>query len=150
MKHLIQTGIVAAALAGAAAAAQTQAPPTASSTATGSQTQAGATGGSAGSASAGGTSASSVGVGATADDSSAIGVDGTAAATQGNVQTRSHVNPNGTNGMVRAQAMDHGTFSRSMTHTRTHRGQVYSRTRTMAHRPGSRPVTSTSTTPQPQ
>ena len=123
------------------------APPAASSTAAQSRTGDSATAGSAGTATAGGTSASSVGVGATSGDASALGVGASAAG--GRTQSLSHVSGNGRNGLAKGQAMDHGTFSKSMTHTRNHKGQVYSRTRTMAHTPGSKPVMSTSSTSSP-
>lgn len=138
--HILTAAAAGLLLAGAAFAQ--------SATTTGSSGQTGtnATGGTAGSASAGTTSASTVGVGATSDDSSAIATGGTAASTGGHVNTGAHVNPNGTNGMARAMANDQGTFSKSMTHTRTHKGAVLSRTRTMAHTPGSKPVKSSTST----
>ena len=43
--------------------------------------------------------------------------------------------------------MDHGTFSKSHTHTKVKKGQVSSRTKAMAHEPGSKPAMSTSATP---
>ena len=144
MNDRLFTGALIGALAAAVAVAQV---PIATTNATSGNSATGATGGSAGSAAVGGTSASTIGVGATSGTSSAIATGGTAAAVTGRTQTGAHVSGNGGNGMARAQAMDRGTFSRSMTHTRIHKGQVYSRTRTMAHRPGSKPVISTSTTP---
>jgi hypothetical protein len=43
-------------------------------------------------------------------------------------------------------AHDGGTFSKSHTKTKVRDGEVESRTKTMAHEPGSKPVKSTTTT----
>jgi|KBSSwiStaDraftv2_1062776.scaffolds.fasta_scaffold27881_8 hypothetical protein len=138
------TWMAAAALALAAPAAWAQ---SATTTATGVKQPDGATGGSAGSAAAGNTSASTVGVGATSEGASAIGVGGSAAAPDGRATTNSNISGNDKNAQVKAQAMDHGTFSKSHTHTKIKKGDVTSRTKAMAHVPGSKPVMSTSTTP---
>jgi hypothetical protein len=114
-----------------------------------------ATGGTAGSAAAGGTSASTLGLGGTSAGpdgaSSSIGVGGSAATDEGRASTNSNVSGGGPvlNGHAKAQAQDHGTFSKSMTHTKVKRGQgVGSRTKTMSHVPGQKPVMSTSRTEQ--
>jgi hypothetical protein len=164
MTRLVLTGAALAALLGGAAFAQTAGgPPTTGSTgtngstgttSTGGQTgttggtTGGATGGSAGTATIDGQSATTLGVGANSGSSSALGVGGSAASVGGRAQTNAHVNPNATNGVAHAQAMDQGTFAKSMTLTRNHKGQVTSRTRTMTHRPGSKPTITTTTTPQ--
>jgi hypothetical protein len=105
-----------------------------------------ATGGSAGSAAVGGTSASSLGTGGTSGGSSTIGAGASAAGGQ-NQNVNSNVSNGGNSGNLNAhakgQAMDQGTFSKSMTHTKVHKGEVSSRTKTMAHEPGSKPVKST-------
>ena len=153
MKKTILLGAAIAAFAGGTALAQTTggtgtSTGTTSGTATGAQTATGATGGSAGTGSIDGQSATTLGVGATSGNSSAIGVGGSAASLGGRTHTNAHVNPNATNGVAHAQAMDQGTFAKSMTHTRTHKGQVYSRTRAMTHRPGEKPTITTTSTPQ--
>jgi hypothetical protein len=150
MKKILFIGAAVAAFAGSAALAQTSGG-TGTTTGTGTSTTGtatGATGGSAGTGTIDGQSATSLGVGATSGSSSAIGVGGSAASVGGRAQTNAHVNPNATNGVSHAQAMDQGTFAKSMTHTRTHTGQVYSRTRTMTHRPGEKPTITTTSTPQ--
>jgi hypothetical protein len=48
--------------------------------------------------------------------------------------------------MSKARAQDKGTWSKSMTHTKVHKGEVTSRTKDMAHQPGGPPVKSTTTT----
>lgn len=109
------------------------------------------TGGSGGSAAAGGTSASTVGTGGTstgaAGTGSSIASGGSAASADGKAQSR--VSGNSGNGPVlnqnaKAQAHDGGTFSKSHTKTQVKAGEeVSSRTKTMAHEPGSKPVKST-------
>lgn len=109
------------------------------------------TGGSGGSAAAGGTSASTLGTGGTsagpAGTGSAIASGGSAAAVDGKAQSRT--SGNGGNGPVlnqnsMSQAHEGGTFSKSHTKTQVKAGQeVSSRTKTMAHEPGSKPVKST-------
>jgi hypothetical protein len=111
--------------------------------------QGGTTGGSGGSAAVGGTSASTLGVGAASGGSSSLAVGGSAAG--GNKQkANSNVSGGGNsgnlNGHVKAQAQDGGTFAKSMTHTKVHKGEVSSRTKTMSHEPGSAPVKSTTGT----
>lgn len=150
MKTRIIATTFAAALLASGAFAQTTTGTTASTSAKsamshGKTTSGSATGGSAGTASIGGTSASSVGVGATSNGANALGT-GASTAGAGHSQAFSHVNPGATNGVAKGQVVDRGTFSRSMTHTRIHKGQVYSRTRTITHQPGSKPTISTSTT----
>jgi hypothetical protein len=57
-----------------------------------------------------------------------------------------HGNQNNLNGMAKARAQDKGTWSKSMTHTKVHKGEVTSRTKDMAHQPGGPPVKSSTTT----
>ncbi len=109
------------------------------------------TAGSGGSAAAGGTSASTVGTGGTSTGASGTGSSiasgGSAAAVDGKAQSRTNIS--GGNGPVlnansKAQAHDGGTFSKSKTKTQVKAGEtVSSRTKTMAHVPGSKPVKST-------
>jgi hypothetical protein len=105
-----------------------------------------ATGGTAGSAAVGGTSASSLGTGGTSGGSSTIGAGASAAGGE-HQNVNSNVSNGGNSGNLNAhakgQAMDQGTFSKSMTHTKVHKGEVSSRTKTMAHEPGGPPVKST-------
>ena len=112
-----------------------------------------ATGGTAGSAAAGGTSASTIGTGGTSTGAngstgSSLATGGSAAG--GKTMDRSHVNETGNgglNGQSKAMAHDGGTFSKSQTKTKVRDGEsVESRTRTMSHEPGSKPVKSTTTT----
>ena len=110
-----------------------------------------AVGGTAGSAAAGGTSASTMGLGATssgsAGTSSAIASGGSAAAAEGRAtsSTRINRNPQMLQARSRAAAMDGGTWSRSMTHTRVRQGEsVGSWTRSMSHQPGGKPAMSSS------
>jgi len=110
------------------------------------------TAGTAGSAAAGGTSASTVGTGGTstgaAGTSSSIGSGGSAAGGRATSDTKIHGNQNNLHGSSRAKAQDGGTWSKSSTKTKVKAGEsVRSRTKSMAHEPGSRPVKSrTSTT----
>ena len=108
--------------------------------------QGAATGGTAGSAAVGGTSASSLGTGGTSGGSSTIGAGASAAGGQ-HQNVNSNVSNGGNSGNLNAhakgEAMDQGTFSKSMTHTKVHKGEVSSRTKTMAHEPGGPPVKST-------
>ena len=110
-----------------------------------------ATGGSAGSAAVGGTSASTVGSGGTSTSptgttSSSIGSGGSAA---GGIKNTSRTNiggnANNLHSMSRARAQDRGTWSRSMTRTKVHKGEVSSTTKSMAHEPGGPPVKSRTT-----
>lgn len=112
-----------------------------------------ATAGSAGSAASGGTSASTVGTGGTSAGAnggtgSSLATGGAAAG--GKTMDRSHVNETGNgglNGQSKAMAHDGGTFSKSQTKTKVRDGEsVESRTKTMSHEPGSKPVKSTTTT----
>jgi hypothetical protein len=109
-----------------------------------------AAGGTGGSAAAGGTSASTLGLGATTTGptgtNSAVGTGGSAAGGTRDTGS-SHVNGNADNlhGMSKARAQDGGEWSRSMTKTRVHQGDVISRTRSMSHEPGGPPSKSTST-----
>lgn len=114
--------------------------------------QGGAVGGTAGSAAAGGTAASTVGVGATstgeAGTSSSIGSAGSAASTDGRAtsSTKIHGNEQNLHGMSKAKGQDGGTWSKSMTKTKVKAGEsVSSRTKSMAHVPGSKPIKSTTT-----
>jgi len=109
-----------------------------------------ATGGTSGSAAVGGTSATTLGTGGTSTSptgttSSTIGSAGSAAGgTRDMSKTKINANnPNNLNGHSMSRAQDRGTWSRSMTHTQVHKGEVRSRTRTMAHQPGGPPVKST-------
>jgi hypothetical protein len=47
--------------------------------------------------------------------------------------------------MSKARAQDKGTWSDSKTHTKVHKGEVTSRTKSMAHQPGGPPTKSTTT-----
>jgi hypothetical protein len=60
--------------------------------------------------------------------------------------TRVNGNQNNLNAMSKARAQEQGTWSRSMTHTKVHKGEVTSRTKSMAHEPGGAPAKSTTTT----
>jgi len=107
---------------------------------------AGATVGSGGSAASGGTAASSLGTAGissgAAGTSSSLGVGGSAAGER--ATAKSKLNPNATNAHARASANEGGgTWSRSMTHTKVHKGEVQTRTRSMAHQKGGPPVKST-------
>ena len=108
--------------------------------------QGAATGGTGGSAAVGGTSASSLGTGGTSGGSSTIGA-GASAAGGSHQNVNSNVSKGGNSGNLNAhakgQAHEGGTFSKSMTHTKVHKGDVSSRTKTMAHQPGGPPVKST-------
>jgi hypothetical protein len=105
-----------------------------------------ATIGSGGSAAAGGTSASTLGTGAACDTgdgtTASIGSGGSAATTDGKAMSRTNtnVNPNQLKSQSKAQAMDKGTFSKSMTKTRIKDGELQSRTKSMSHVPGQKPV----------
>jgi hypothetical protein len=145
----LRTGLLAAALAIAPAFAWAQ---SASGVATGGTSVApgssSATVGSGGSGAAGDTSATSLGTAGTSTGeqgtSSSMGVGGSAAAVDGKTQSKSHVNPNATNGHAKAQAnAGGGEWSKSMTHTKDHKGEVSSRTKSMAHEPGAPPAKST-------
>jgi hypothetical protein len=74
-----------------------------------------------------------------------MGVGGSAAsANGGKVQSQSKVNPNVTNGHSKAMANEGGgTRSKSMTHTKDHKGELSSRTKSMSHEPGGPPAKST-------
>lgn len=110
-----------------------------------------ASGGTGGSAAAGGTSASTLGTGGTstgpAGTGSSLATGGSAAAAGGKAQSGSHVNNGGgnvLNGQAKAQAHDGGTFSKSHTKTQVKAGEeVGSRTKSMSHVLGEKPVKST-------
>lgn len=109
-----------------------------------------ATIGSGGSASAGGTSASTLGTGAACDTgdgtNATIGSGGSAAAVDGKAKSRTKTSVNSQNLQSRskAQAMDKGTFSKSQTKTKIKHGEeLQSRTKTMAHVPGEKPIKNT-------
>lgn len=109
-----------------------------------------ATGGSGGSAAAGGTSATTMGIGGTSSGkdgtSSSLGVGGSAAGgSKDTSSSKVHGNQNNLNGMSKARAQDKGTWSRSMTHEKIHKGEVSTRTKSMAHEPGGPPTKSTTT-----
>ena len=103
--------------------------------------------GSGGSAAAGDTSASTLGTGAACDTGSGtnatVGSGGSAATAAGKAQsmTHTHANKNNLQSQSKAQAMDKGTFSKSMTKTKIKHGDdLQSRTKTMSHVPGQKPV----------
>ena len=129
---------------------------TASTVGTGAGTSTSGTIAGGGSAAAGGTSASTVGTGATTTGStgtsSTIGSGGSAAAADGKAMSRTKINdnPNGLMGQSKAMAHDGGTFSKSQTKTKVKAGEELStRTKSMAHVPGSKPVKSTTSTTVP-
>ena len=129
---------------------------TASTVGTGAGTSTSGTIAGGGSAAAGGTSASTVGTGATTTGStgtsSTIGSGGSAAAVDGKAMSRTKINdnPNGLMGQSKAMAHDGGTFSKSQTKTKVKAGEELStRTKSMAHVPGSKPVKSTTSTTVP-
>jgi hypothetical protein len=105
--------------------------------------------GSGGSAAAGGTSASTLGTaGACQTDdgtTASIGSGGSAATTDGKAksQTKVNENPNQLKAQTKAQAVDQGTFSKSQTKTRVQGDELQSKTRSMSHMPGQKPVKST-------
>ncbi|MCQ1771834.1 hypothetical protein NOI24_11025 [Neorhizobium galegae] len=109
--------------------------------------------GSGGSAAAGGTSASTLGTaGACRTDdgtTASIGSAGSAATADGKAQSQTKVNenPNQLKAQSKAQAMDQamdqGTFSKSQTKTRVKGDELQSKTRSMSHVPGQKPVKST-------
>jgi hypothetical protein len=122
----------------------------ASTVGAGSASNGSGTVGTGGSGAAGGTSASTIGLGGTstgtAGTSSTIGGAGSAATSDGGKATSSNKvneNPNMLKDQAKAKAQDGGTFSKSMTNTRVRDGQLDSRTKSMAHEPGSAPVKST-------
>jgi hypothetical protein len=105
--------------------------------------------GTAGSAAAGGTSASTIGLGAnsTGKDgtSSSVGGAGSAAAVNGKAtsSTKIRENPQMLRAQSKAKAQDGGTWSKSATNTKVqHDGDLSSRTKSMAHEPGSKPAMS--------
>ena len=51
-------------------------------------------------------------------------------------------NPNQLKAQTKAQAMDQGTFSKSQTKTRVKGDELQSKTRSMSHVPGEKPVKS--------
>lgn len=109
-----------------------------------------ATAGTGGSAAAGGTSATTLGTGGTSTGTngtgSSLATGGSAAGEK--TMDRSKVNNTGQglNGQSKAMAHDGGTFSKSQTKTKVRDGEsVDSRTKTMSHEPGSKPVKSTTT-----
>jgi hypothetical protein len=110
-----------------------------------------ATAGTGGSAAAGGTSATTLGTGGTSTgpsgSGSSLATGGSAAGDK--AKSRSHVNETGQglNGQSKAMAHDGGTFSKSQTKTKVRDGEsVDSRTKTMSHVPGEKPVKSTTST----
>jgi hypothetical protein len=65
-------------------------------------------------------------------------------------RTKINDNPNGLQGQSKAMAHDGGTFSKSKTKTKVKAGEELStRTKSMAHVPGSKPVKSTTSTTVP-
>jgi hypothetical protein len=102
--------------------------------------------GTAGSAAAGGTSASTIGLGANstgkAGTSSTVGGAGSAAAVNGKATSNTKIreNPQMLRAQSQAKAQDGGTWSKSATNTKVrHSGDLTSRTKSMAHVPGSKP-----------
>jgi len=112
--------------------------------------QSSATGGTGGSAAAGGTSATTLGTGGTSTDAdgstgSSLATGGAAAGENARSMSKSHETGNDTlKGQSKAMANDGGTFSKSKTKTTVGEDGVESRTRTMSHEPGEKPVKSTS------
>lgn len=109
-----------------------------------------ATIGSGGSAAAGDTSATTLGTGAACQTdngtNATIGSGGSAATANGKAMshTNTHANKNNLHSQSKAQAMDKGTFSKSHTHTKIKHGdELQSRTKTMSHVPGQKPVMNT-------
>lgn len=74
-----------------------------------------------------------------------IGSGGSAAASEGKAksQTKVNENPNQLKAQSKAQAMDQGTFSKSQTKTRVKGDELQSKTRSVSHVPGEKPVKST-------
>ncbi len=144
MAGVMATGVATAAFAQSASTAGSAG---ASSGPSGSA----ATGGSAGSAAAGGTSASTLGTAGTSTSpngttASSIGSAGSAAGGDKNKSsTKLGGNDNNLHGMSKARAQDQGTWSDSKTKTKVHKGEVTSRTKSMAHQPGGPPAKSTTT-----
>ena len=93
-------------------------------------------------------SASTLGAGgssSTPSSSSAVGGTGGSAAggTSDRSMSKVHGNGNNLHGMSKERAQNKGTWSDSKTHTKIHKGEVTSRTKSMAHEPGGPPVKST-------
>lgn len=113
-----------------------------------------ATIGSGGSAAAGDTSASTLGTGAACDTgeqtNSTVGTAGSAASAGGKAMSKTHTNGNRNKlqSQTKAQAMDHGTFSKSRTKTKVTGDGLESSTRTMSHVPGEKPVKDSTTVQQ--
>ena len=100
-----------------------------------------ATAGNAGSAAAGGTS-----TGANGATGSSLATGGSAAGGKTMDRSKANETGQGLNGQSKAMAHDGGTFSKSQTKTKVRDGEsVESRTKTMSHEPGSKPVKSTTT-----
>jgi hypothetical protein len=73
-----------------------------------------------------------------------MGVGGSAATADGKASSKSKINPKGTNGHSKAMANEGGgAWSKSMTHTKDHKGELSTRTKSMAHQPGGPPAKST-------
>jgi hypothetical protein len=80
------------------------------------------------------------------EGAASIGSAGSAATAEGKAKSRTNTNINKNNlqSQSKAQAMDKGTFSKSKTKTKIRHGEVLdSRTKTMAHVPGEKPVMDT-------
>lgn len=108
--------------------------------------------GSGGSAAAGDTSATTLGTAGVSegDDgsrSASIASGGTAAGPKAKSKTHVNANPYKGNMQAHSKAMSHdkGTFSKSMTKTKAKGEDLTSRTKTMAHVPGQKPVKNTTT-----
>jgi hypothetical protein len=75
-----------------------------------------------------------------------VGTGGSSAATDGKASSSSRINgnDNNANAMSKARAQDGGTWSSSKTQTKVKAGEeVGSRTKSMSHVPGEKPVKST-------
>ncbi|MBO0662642.1 hypothetical protein LQ948_07565 [Jiella sp. MQZ9-1] len=99
----------------------------------------------------GGTSATTLGTGgasidADGDYAASIGSGGSAAAVDGKTdsRTKSKVHKDKLHGQSRASAQDGGTFSKSRTQTKIHGDDLSSKTLTMSHERGQKPVIETS------
>jgi hypothetical protein len=145
----VQLALIAGAFAFASSVALAQTGPSANSVGSKATRGGNTVGGSAGSAAAGGTSASTIGLGANSigkgRTSTAVGAGGSAAAVSGKTRTDTKIreNPQMMRGQAKAKAWDGGTWSKSSTNTRIQRdGDLWSRTKSMAHEPGGKPAMS--------
>ena len=147
LQPLLLAGIL---MASAATLTVAQAASTGAPSAPTSPAGSSAVGGTAGRAAAAGTSASTLGRGATSTGpdgtASSLATGGSAAGgTRDTTSSKIHGNEDNLHGMSKARAQDGRDWSKSMTKTRDHNGEVTSTTRSMAHEPGGPPEKSTST-----